>query len=105
MAARTRKLRHDEETRGRIKASQLINRLQDHVLSDVEMSPTQLNAANILLKKVLPDLTENSSTLEIEHRFVIELPSLPESSDQWQQQFAPNQITKLPGGPNGHNSH
>jgi hypothetical protein len=56
MAARTRKIRHDDETRLKIQVSQLLNRLQKHVLGEVEMTPTQIQAAQILLKKALPDL-------------------------------------------------
>lgn len=55
MAARTRKIRHDDETRAKIQTSQLINRLQDHVFKSVEVSTTQLKAIEILLRKVLPD--------------------------------------------------
>lgn len=56
MAARLRR-NHQDEVRAKIQASQLINRLQDHVDGTVEMSATQLRAAEILLKKSLPDLT------------------------------------------------
>lgn len=35
----------------------LINRLQNHVAGRLEMSPTQLRAAEVLLKKTLPDQT------------------------------------------------
>jgi hypothetical protein len=62
MAARTRKIRHDDETRAKIQASQLINRLTDHALGTVELSQTQVRAVEILLKKSLPDLTS------VEHR-------------------------------------
>lgn len=57
MAARVRKIRHDENTRAKIQTSQLINRLQDHVFGKVDLSPTQVQAAMGLLKKTLPDLT------------------------------------------------
>jgi BioD-like phosphotransacetylase family protein len=57
MAARTVKIRHDEETRAKIKASQLINRLQDHVFNDAGVSATQMKAIEILLRKALPDLS------------------------------------------------
>ena len=57
MAPRTVKIRHDEETRAKIQASQLINRLQSHVFEDVEISATQMKAIEILLRKSLPDLT------------------------------------------------
>ena len=54
--ARRLNTRNDEETRSRIQVSQLINRLQNHVDGNVEMSASQLRAAEILLKKSLPDL-------------------------------------------------
>lgn len=57
MAARTRKIRHDDETRAKIQTSQLINRLSAHVFGKVELSPTQVRAVEILLKKTLPDLS------------------------------------------------
>lgn len=57
MAARVRKIRHDENTRAKIQTSQLINRLQDHVFGKVDLNPTQVQAAMGLLKKTLPDLT------------------------------------------------
>ena len=34
----------------------LINRLNSHIFEDVEISPTQMKAIEILLKKVAPDL-------------------------------------------------
>lgn len=66
MAARVRKIRHDEETRAKIQTSQLINRLQSHVLGKVELSPTQVRSAEILLKKTIPDLsaTELSGSVD-----------------------------------------
>lgn len=59
MAARVNKIRHDEETRAKIKTSQLINRLEGHVLNDVDMKPTQVQAALGLLKKTIPDLSQS----------------------------------------------
>lgn len=57
MAARTVKIRHDDETRAKIKTSQLINRLTSHALGKLGLEPTQVRAIEILLKKTLPDLT------------------------------------------------
>ena len=50
--------RHHEETRMKIQAQQLINRLQKHVDSDEGplLDNSQVNAAKALLNKVLPDL-------------------------------------------------
>ena len=67
MAARLRR-RHDDSTRLAIKTSQIINRLMDHVLNGVEMAHTQVRAAEILLKKVLPDKTEQRGTVDHNHR-------------------------------------
>jgi uncharacterized protein YjiS (DUF1127 family) len=65
MAARIRKIRHDDETRAKIKTSQLINRLTEHVLSDLELSPSQVTAGLGLLRKTLPDLTATELSGEI----------------------------------------
>ncbi len=57
-----------EIVRQRIQASQIMNRLQDHILGLVELSPTQIRAAEILLRKTVPDLTaiQHSGTIGVE---------------------------------------
>jgi len=65
--------KHDEATRMKIKTSQLVNRLNKFALGEsdgktgnpVEMSTQQVKAADILLRKMLPDLksTELSGSL------------------------------------------
>lgn len=65
MAPRIRKIRHDDETRAKIQTSQLINRLNDHVFGNVELSPTQVRSAEILLKKTLPDLSSTEHSGEV----------------------------------------
>ena len=56
MAARNRKTELDEEWRARIKVSMLLNRLMNHAVGECEMTATQIKAAEILLKKRVPDL-------------------------------------------------
>ena len=56
MAVR-KNLRHDEKTRSKIQTSQLINRLTAHALGDIEMSTSQVRAAEVLIRKTLPDLS------------------------------------------------
>jgi hypothetical protein len=63
MAARTKKLRHDEETRKKIQVTQLINRLMGHINDKVELRPTQVRSIEILLNKSLPNLSD----VKIEH--------------------------------------
>jgi uncharacterized protein YjiS (DUF1127 family) len=57
MATRLRR-NHQDEVRSKIQASQLINRLTDHALGDLELSTSQIKAIEILLKKSLPDLVQ-----------------------------------------------
>jgi hypothetical protein len=91
MAARTRKILHDDETRAKIQASQLVNRLQDNALGKlkVEMTPGQVRSAEILLKKRLPDLTASENKTEVVHRYVADVPEVAATVDQWHKQHAP----------------
>lgn len=73
MAARTHKIRHDDETRAKIQTTQLVNRLTGHVLGTVEMVPSQVTAALGLLKKVLPDLAAVEHSGEVELRRPVEM--------------------------------
>ena len=71
MPARINK-RHQDMIREKIRGSQLVNRLENHILPDdktgqvVDMTPTQVNAALGLLKKVIPDLRASEISGEIE---------------------------------------
>lgn len=62
MAARLNP-RNQQSVREKIRASQLINRLQNHVDGKVEMGQTQVRAAEVLLRKCLPDLSAIDATL------------------------------------------
>lgn len=66
MAARIRKIRHDDETRDKIKASQIINRFQDCVDGKIELTTQQVSCGKTLLDKVLPNLqaVESNNTIE-----------------------------------------
>lgn len=44
------------EVRTKIQAGVLITRLEQHAAGKIDMSPTQVRAAEVLLKKILPDL-------------------------------------------------
>ena len=86
MAARVRKIRHDDETRAKIQTSQLVNRLTDHVLGKVDMSPSQVTAGLGLLKKTLPDLAsvEHSGEIVTHH----DVSDRPLTEDEWTQEAA-----------------
>ena len=54
--------KHDDLTRKKIQVTQIINRLTDCLNGTVEMTPSQIRAAEILLKKALPDLAATQIT-------------------------------------------
>jgi hypothetical protein len=66
MAARKRRVALSDDWKANIQATQIMNRLYGHVLGDVELSQTQINAAKIILAKILPDLahTDLNATVE-----------------------------------------
>ena len=49
-------------TRLKIKTTQIVNSLYDHIEGKKNMSATQVNAAKILLNKTLPDLRQTELT-------------------------------------------
>jgi hypothetical protein len=63
------------EHRGKIKASLIINALQEHTLGRLKMSQTQITAGVALLRKCLPDLNATSVSGDpanpITHRVII----------------------------------
>ncbi len=92
MAARIRDIKHDERTREKIQTSQLINRLMAHAFGTVEMTPTQVRAAEIVLRKSLPDLAMVEHKGAIEHSYVMRVPATARTTEEWQQQHAPQTI-------------
>lgn len=89
MAARVNKIRHDEETRKRIRAGNIITRLQKGIDGKVELTGPQVAAALGLLRKILPDLTSAENTLDITTRYVALMPPEAASDEEWQAQITP----------------
>ena len=56
MAGRPIGVRHQEDVRRKIQSSQLINRLTNHAIGEIDLTPTQIKAIEILLRKSIPDL-------------------------------------------------
>ncbi len=63
MAAR-KQLWHPDSVRQKIRASQLVNRLEKHAHGEVEMSSTQVTAALGLLDRCVPKLTATEMKVE-----------------------------------------
>jgi hypothetical protein len=57
MAGRPMGKMHQEDVRAKIRTSQLINRLENHALGELELSATQIKAIEVLIRKTLPDLS------------------------------------------------
>jgi len=89
MPARTKKIRHDENTRAKIQAAHIIRRFQQHVMGDIELSSTQISAGKVLLDKVLPNLTSVEATSEVTHNYVARMPEMSDTAETWQSQHAP----------------
>ena len=70
----------------------MLNRLQDHAFGDCEMSSTQVRAAEIALKKVLPDLSSVESKNETTVRYVARVPDKAKTPEAWQQQHSPELV-------------
>lgn len=52
-----------DEVRGKIQSIVLIQRLEAHAAGTVDLSPTQVRAIEVLLRKILPDLQSSELTI------------------------------------------
>lgn len=79
MAARKNKIKHDEPTKRRIQASQLLNRLNSFAKNEVKMTSAQVLAAKVVIGKSIPDLKaiehtgKDGKPLVMEHVFTVEI--------------------------------
>jgi len=64
----------------------LMNRLKDHVAGKVELSQTQVRAAEILLRKALPDLAAIEHSGDVQTSYVVRMPEPVKDLAEWQQQ-------------------
>ena len=62
MAARKRKVTLTEDWKANIRAGVLMTRLYDHAIGEVEMSQSQIKAAQIVIGKVIPDVARTEHT-------------------------------------------
>jgi hypothetical protein len=53
MAARKLRITHQEDVRRKIQVSHIINRLHRHIEGELELTPTQISAAKLLLDKAI----------------------------------------------------
>ena len=79
------KLRHLPYDRTKIKVGVLLEMLEAHATGRRKMDASQVRAAEILLKKVLPDLsrTEHSGEATENVRYYAEVPVKDETTEEW----------------------
>lgn len=92
MAPRTRKIRHDDNTRAKIQTTQLLKRLTGHALGNIEMSSTQVTAALGVLRKAMPDLAATELSGEVARPTVIRSPETVADSKAWLDKHGPERI-------------
>jgi hypothetical protein len=88
VAARIRKILHDDDTRAKIKAGNIINRLTKLIEGEIEMPPHAVTAALGLLHKALPNLTSVEHSGEQTITYVARMPVPPADLQEWQQRYA-----------------
>ena len=86
---------HPEQVRARIRATELINRLQSHIFDGLELSLSQVRAIDILLAKCVPNLTSTTVVADVTHRYVVELPPML-SREEWEKKYSIDHLDPLP---------
>lgn len=107
---RKRKMQfHPDEVRAKIQATLLVQRLHNHIMGTLEkpLDMSQVRAIDILLKKVVPDLTRTLISADVNVKYVAELPPVL-SREEWLKKYGndgPKLIegTVVSGGENGGN--
>jgi len=92
MAARIKKIKHDEDTRAKIKVGNIITVLQKHIDGVHEMTSTQIAAAKILLDKALPNLTSVDVKTDETKTYVLRAPEPAENATDWLNRYGPKVI-------------
>jgi len=90
---------HPDEVRSKIQAIRLVDVLHQFIFSEVDkdgrkladLSMAQVRAIDVLLKKVVPDLTRTLISADVNVRYVAELPPVL-SREEWLAKYGPKQI-------------
>lgn len=84
--ARKRRTVIDDGWREKIQTSMIINRLNTNALGKLEpeMTASQLKSAEILLRKIVPDLQQVQQTTEINVNYVARIPQPKPQLIEWQ---------------------
>jgi len=107
---------HPDEVRSKIQAIRLVDVLHQFIFSEVDknghkladLSMAQVRAIDVLLKKVVPDLTRTLISADVNVRYVSELPPVL-SRAEWLAKYANPEPPRIidgttNGGGNGENN-
>jgi len=97
---------HPDEVRSKIQAIRLVDVLHQFIFSEVDknghklanLSMAQVRAIDVLLKKVVPDLTRTLISADVNVRYVAELPKVL-TKEEWVKKYGtPDtlELTALP---------
>jgi hypothetical protein len=81
-----------DNVREKIRAAQLINRLQACAFGEIELTMSQVPAIEILLRKSVPDLTKTEVQADATHRYVAQLPDVL-SREEWLAKYGEGKTT------------
>lgn len=79
--------RHIDDVRAKIQASQIVNRLTKCAMGEIDLTPSQVNAAKTLLDKVLPNLQAVDLTVEKDNVEWL-IADKPMTVEEYEAQFA-----------------
>lgn len=88
MPARVHKIRHDENTRMKIRVAKHLQTLDEIATGVRKGDVLQMKAIEILLSKALPSLQSVELSGEITTSKVIRTPAQPSDIDAWQKQYS-----------------
>src|SRR5580765_4654632 len=97
---------HPDEVRSRIQAIRLVDILHQFIFSEedkngrklADLTMAQVRAIDVLLKKVVPDLTRTLISADVNVRYVAELPKVL-TKEEWVRKYGtpePLELTALP---------
>jgi hypothetical protein len=85
MAARRTRV-NPQAVRDKIKAQRLVRQLHKHIDGKAVLTMAQVRAIDILLRKIVPDLTQANVTGEVTQKYVVEVPPLL-TKDEWLKRY------------------
>lgn len=94
MAAPRRNRVFDTDVREKIQTRQLVNVLQDNSLGKLkaELSASRLKSIEILLRKVIPDLSSVEQKTDVNVNVEYYISAKPLNAADWQAEYGPKQI-------------